>query len=45
MEMENVEVGKVFKNWGALCEALGVKTKSDGYRVKQEKETDTQSKQ
>ena len=38
MEMKNVEVGKVFKNWGALCGALGVKTKSSGYRVKQEKE-------
>lgn len=38
MEMKNVEVGKVFKNWGALCEALGVKTKSSGYRVKQERE-------
>ena len=38
MRLENIKEGSVFKNWKALCEALGVKPKSHNYRAKQEKE-------
>ena len=39
MEMKNVEVGKVFKNWADLCKTLEVEPRPSGKaRKPQEKE-------
>ena len=38
MNINNIRVGETYKNWKALCEALGIEPKSGGYKAKQEKD-------
>lgn len=38
MNINNIKVGDTYKNWKALCEALGVEPKSASYKAKQERD-------
>ena len=38
INIDNLKVGNNYKNWGSLCEVLGVEPKSQGHKRHQEKE-------